>query len=83
LEPILQVSILDLTTSFEFPPMSASDEYRARAIECIQAADATDSPERKTIFLELAQRWLDLSSRMDTRGLRGNVLLPQPRPMTH
>jgi hypothetical protein len=63
--------------------MSPSDNYRARAIECIEAADATDSFERKTVLLELAQRWLDLASRMDARGLRSNVLLYQPRQTRH
>ena len=53
--------------------MFPSDNYRARAIECMEAADATDSPERKSVLLELAQRWLDLASRMDGRGLVGDV----------
>jgi hypothetical protein len=39
------------------------------------------SPERKIVFLELAQRWLDLGSNLDAIGLRGNVLLYRPRPI--
>ena len=49
----------------------------------MEAADATDSPERKSVLLELAQRWLDLASRMDGRGLVGDVLLHRPRPARH
>jgi hypothetical protein len=52
-------------------------------MECIEAADATASPQRKAVFLELAQRWLDLASRMDAISLRGNALLYQPTQTRH
>jgi hypothetical protein len=64
-----------------FPQMFSSS-CRARATECIEAAGAIASPERKIVFLELAQRWLDLGSNLDAIGLRGNVLLyRRPRPI--
>jgi hypothetical protein len=63
-----------------FPQMFSSD-CRARATECIRAADAAANPERKGVFLELAQRWLELGSKLNAISLRGNVLLYQPRPI--
>jgi len=63
--------------------MPSNDYYRARAIECIKAADAAASLERKSAFLELAQRWLDLASRIEAMSLRGNVLLCQSRQTRH
>jgi hypothetical protein len=42
---------------------------------------AAANPERKSVFLELAQRWLELGSKLDAISLRGNVLLYQPRPI--
>jgi hypothetical protein len=52
-------------------------------MECIEAANATASPQRKAVFLELAQRWLDLASRMDAISLRGNALLYHPMQTRH
>jgi hypothetical protein len=63
--------------------MSLSDNYRSRAIECIEAADAMASPESKVVLLELAQRWLNLASQVDARGWRGNTLLQQPKWTSH
>jgi hypothetical protein len=69
--------------------MASGDHYRARARECIEAADRTSEPERKLTLLELAQRWMRLAEQVDTirdeSGLRGNALLDGPKPdkLTH
>jgi hypothetical protein len=63
--------------------MAAGDQYRARAIECIEAADASAAPECKLALLELARRWLNLASQVeaiDRRNLRGDALLAEPKP---
>jgi hypothetical protein len=75
--------IIDQRVELSSPPMSLSDSYRARPIECMEAADAIAVLERKVVLLELAQRWLDLASRIDTTGLRGDVLLQQPKWTSH
>ena len=62
--------------------MRSSEECRARATECIDAADRTSDPERKLALLELAQRWLRLSEKFRTsenhNGLRGDLPLDFP-----
>jgi hypothetical protein len=66
--------------------MAAGDNYRERAIECIQAAYALADLERKLTLLELAQRWIDLASWVETTeggALRGDALLLKPRSNRH
>ncbi len=62
--------------------MASGDEYRARAKECIEAADRMAKPEQKLGLLELAQRWLRLAFQIDKirdcNGSRGDALLDPP-----
>jgi hypothetical protein len=66
--------------------MSSGDVYRARALECVEAADLLADPKRKVVLLELAQRWLTLAAqmeRMESRRLQGDALLATPKPTNH
>ena len=62
--------------------MASGDNYRARAHECVKAADGVADPERKLVLLDLAQRWLGLAGQADTIAerseLRGDALLDHP-----
>ena len=62
--------------------MGSGDNYRARAIECIEAADHVADVERRLVLLDLAQRWLWLAGQIDAiadqHGLRGDALLDNP-----
>ena len=62
--------------------MGSGDNYRARANECIEAAERAADPERKLVLLDLAQRWLWLAGQIDAiadqHGLRGDALLDHP-----
>jgi hypothetical protein len=62
--------------------MGSVDNYRARANECIEAADRAAGPERKLVLLDLAQRWLSLAGQIDAiadrNDLRGDALLDHP-----
>jgi hypothetical protein len=46
--------------------MASGDNYRARAHECVKAADGVADPERKLVLLDLAQRWLGVAGQADT-----------------
>ena len=63
--------------------MAAGDEYRARAQECMQAAESIADTERKISLLELAQRWMWLANQLEVgqnrSGLRGDALLDDPK----
>ena len=51
--------------------MGPGDQYRARAKECLEAADAIADREN---LVELAQRWLMLAEQVE--GIQGrNVLM--------
>jgi hypothetical protein len=62
--------------------MASGDECRARAKECIEAAERAADPERKLVLLDLAQRWLchavQLDAVGDRRELRGDALVGHP-----
>jgi hypothetical protein len=59
-----------------------ADQYRARANECIAAADHVADPERKVSLLQLAQRWMRLAFQVEKigndQGVRGDALLDPP-----
>ena len=40
--------------------MEKSDEYRARAIECLRLAQTMEQPENKTVLREMARAWVTL-----------------------
>jgi hypothetical protein len=63
----------------------SGDRFRSRAIECIEAADATADPGRKLALVELAQRWLNLAAQVEAMDgcLRGDALLGDPKPTSH
>ena len=65
--------------------MASSDKFRARAIECIEAADSMADSVHKLVLLEIAQRWLDLANRDEAMGdgLRGDGLLDDSKPTGH
>jgi hypothetical protein len=65
--------------------MNSGDKFRARAMECIDAADSVTDPKRKLVLLELAQRWLDLAGRVEAQrwDLRGDIFLDDPKPPSH
>jgi hypothetical protein len=62
--------------------MSSSEQYRARAKECIEAADRLKHPENRLALLELARRWMHLAFKVKTvkdgTGLNGDALLDPP-----
>jgi hypothetical protein len=62
--------------------MASSDEYEARARECIEAADRLTHPANRLALLELARRWMRLSFQLDSRrdrnGATGDALLDPP-----
>ena len=62
--------------------MGFGDNFRARANECIEAAERVADVERKLVLLDLAQRWLSLAGQIDAiadrNELRGDVLLDHP-----
>jgi hypothetical protein len=62
--------------------MVSGDNYRARAHECVKAADGVADVERKLVLLDLAQRWLRLAGQTDAiadrHELRGDALLDDP-----
>jgi hypothetical protein len=45
--------------------MMTGNRFRARADECIRAANSMADPERKLAHLDLAQRWLRLAIQID------------------
>jgi hypothetical protein len=59
--------------------MASEDNCRARAKECMEAAERAADPESKLVLLDLVQRWLWLAGRSrtiaDQHELRGDILL--------
>jgi hypothetical protein len=53
------------------------NKYRARADECLKAADSMADPQRKLAHFDLAQRWLRLAAQLDERDAEthGDALL--------
>ena len=45
--------------------MSAAEEYRQHAAECLRAAQLAKVPDVRTTLLFMAQRWNELAGRMD------------------
>ncbi len=62
--------------------MASSDEYEARARECIDAADRLTHPENRLALFELARRWMRLAFQVkvveDRKGVVGDALLDPP-----
>ena len=62
--------------------MASGEKCRARAKECIEAADRADDPKSRLILLDLARRWLFHADQADTLAdrheLRGDALLDHP-----
>jgi hypothetical protein len=62
--------------------MASGGECRARAKECIEAAERAADPESKLVLLDLARRWLCHADQADTiadrQELRGDALLDRP-----
>jgi hypothetical protein len=56
--------------------MASSDEYQARARECIEAADRLKHPANRLAFLELARRWMHFAFKVkvveDRKGVKAN-----------
>ena len=53
--------------------MASGDNYRARANECIEAAERVADVERKLVLLDLAQRWLSLAGQIDAIADRNDL----------
>jgi hypothetical protein len=53
--------------------MASGDNYRARANECVKAADGFADVERKLVLLDLAQRWLSLAGQIDAIADRNDL----------
>ena len=66
--------------------MASSDEYEARAKECIQVADRLTHPENRLGLLELARRWMRLAFHLkiveDRTGVIG-ALVDHPPGSDH
>jgi hypothetical protein len=45
--------------------MITGNKFRARADECLRAADSVSDPDRKLAHLDLAHRWLRLAAQID------------------
>jgi hypothetical protein len=62
--------------------MASGENCRARAKECIEAADRAADSERRLVLLDLARRWLQHADQADTLAdrheLRGDALLDHP-----
>jgi hypothetical protein len=62
--------------------MASGDNCRARAKECVEAADRAADPESKLVLLDLARRWLRHAGQADTiadrHELHGDALLDRP-----
>jgi hypothetical protein len=48
--------------------MALADQYKLRASECIRMAEKIDSPEDKTLLLQMAQTWLRLAEKAEERA---------------
>lgn len=44
------------------------DEYRDKALECLDAADRVSDPQERLALLELAQSWMRLAKHVATRN---------------
>jgi hypothetical protein len=62
--------------------MASGEEYRARANECIEAADRLTHPENRLALLELARRWMRLAFKVnvveDRKSVIGDALRDPP-----
>ena len=58
--------------------MRSGEQYRKRAMECIQAADTMFELDSKVTLLDLAQRWLRLAHQAD--GAVGDASLRETSP---
>ena len=67
--------------------MTSWEKYRARAVECIEAAERVADPQCKLTLVELAQRWIRLAMRKDSEksrtSVQGGVLFPGADKRTH
>lgn len=50
--------------------MGSEAEYRRKAGQYYQAAEATSDPGQKLALLQMAQRWLSLAERMEAINAR-------------
>ena len=65
-------------------PMSKPDEYRANAQECERMAASSDNPNQKAKWLQMAQQWLRMISKVEPTGSQfhpaADVLIRQTKP---
>jgi hypothetical protein len=47
-------------------PMIDIEEFRRRAAECVRLAQEAETPQHKTLLLEMAQKWLQLAEQATT-----------------
>jgi hypothetical protein len=52
--------------------MSRVDEYRRFAAECLKMAQAADDEQRRRILLQMAQGWLALAQKDETKTDRAD-----------
>jgi hypothetical protein len=57
--------------------LGSSEEYQARAIECLRLAQAVESPESKALLLEMAQTWVRFAQQTRERSIELNTLLSE------
>jgi hypothetical protein len=50
--------------------MSRSDEYRRFAAACVKIAKAIEDGQRQSVFLKMAEVWLDLARKAETKSDR-------------
>jgi hypothetical protein len=65
-------------------PMSKPDEYRANAQECERMAASSRNPNQKAKWLQMAQQWLRMISKVEPAKSQfngaGDALIRQTRP---
>jgi hypothetical protein len=62
--------------------MMTGNRFRARADECVRAANSMADPQRKLAHLDLAERWLRLATQIDKIDSE-LPSAPAPQPNIH
>lgn len=59
--------------------MSSPAEYRQFVVECLRLARQSENSGSKVLYLQMAQAWMDLCDREETRLEAEAVVVPFPR----
>jgi hypothetical protein len=55
-------------------------DYRDFAVECLRLARITEDTRKRTLYLTMAQAWMDLCDREEARLEADAVVVPFARP---